>query len=127
MPRFRAEVGPFVGMAGSLNLRYLDGGFTGMESGDGVVGGADLSMRFGYGIEGVIGEEGDGLVYFSLGYSGDTPSSNKFSEAAAAQDSRLVHDRHSGAHGIFGTNTHAVLRDSRRSAAALANVFRESN
>ena len=86
MPRFRAEVGPFVGMAGSLNLRYLDGGFTGMESGDGVVGGADLSMRFGYGIEGVIGEEGDGLVYFSLGYSGDTPSSNKFSESAAAQN-----------------------------------------
>jgi len=87
MPRFRAEVGTFVGMAGSLNLRYLDGGFTGMESGDGVVGGADLSMRFGYGIEGVIGEEGDGLVYFSLGYSGDTPSSNKFSEGVAAQDS----------------------------------------
>jgi len=87
MPRFRAEVGPFVGMAGSLNLRYLDGGFTGMENGDGVVGGADLSMRFGYGIEGVIGEEGDGLVYFSLGYSGDTPSSNKFSEGIAAQDS----------------------------------------
>jgi len=86
MPRFRAEVGPFVGMAGSLNLRYLDGGFTGMESGDGVVGGADLSMRFGYGIEGVIGEEGDGLVYFSLGYSGDTPSSNKFSQSSAAQN-----------------------------------------
>ena len=87
MPRFRAEVGPFVGMAGSLNLRYLNGGFTGLESGDGVIGGADLSMRFGYGIEGVIGEEGDGLVYFSLGYSGDTPSSNKFSEGVAAQDS----------------------------------------
>ena len=86
MPRFRAEIGPFVGMAGSLNLRYLDGGFTGMESGDGVVGGADLSLRFGYGIEGVIGEEGDGLVYFSLGYSGDTPSSNKFSEAIDSQD-----------------------------------------
>jgi len=86
MPRFRAEVGPFVGMAGSLNLRYLDGGFTGMESGGGVVGGADLSMRFGYGIEGVIGEEGDGLVYFSLGYSGDTPSSNKFSQSSAAQN-----------------------------------------
>ena len=87
MPRFRAEVGPFIGMAGSLNLRYLDGGFTGLESGGGVVGGADLSLRVGYGIEGVIGEEGDGLVYLSMGYSGDTPSSNKFTEAiASAQD-----------------------------------------
>ena len=34
----------------------------------------------------MIGEEGDGLVYFSLGYSGDTPSSNKFSEAASVQE-----------------------------------------
>ena len=41
---------------------------------------------FGYGLDGVLGEEGDGLVYFSVGYSGDTPSSNKFSEAAAAQE-----------------------------------------
>jgi hypothetical protein len=84
MPRFRAEVGAFIGAAGSLDLRYLDGGFTGLESGDGVVAGADLSLRFGYGLEGVIGEEGDGLVYFSLGFNGQTPSSNRFTEAAAA-------------------------------------------
>ena len=86
MPRFRAEVGPFIGAAGSLDVRYLDGGFTGLESGNGFVGGADLSLRLGYGLDGVLGEEGDGLVYFSVGYSGDTPSSNKFSEAAAAQE-----------------------------------------
>ncbi len=86
MPRFRAEVGPFIGVAGSLDLRYLDGGFTGLESGDGLVGGADLALRFGYGIEGVLGEEGDGLVFISVGYKGDTPSSNKFTEAAPAQE-----------------------------------------
>jgi hypothetical protein len=86
MPRFRAELGPFIGAAGSLEARYLDGGFTGLESGNGFVGGADLSLRLGYGLDGVLGEEGDGLVYFSVGYSGDTPSTNKFSEAAAAQE-----------------------------------------
>lgn len=86
MPRFRAEVGPFIGVAGSLDLRYLDGGFTGLEDGNGFVGGADLSLRFGYGLEGVLGEEGDGLVYFSVGYRGDTPSTNKFTEAAPAQE-----------------------------------------
>ncbi len=86
MPRFRAEVGPFIGVAGSLDVRYLDGGFTGLESGNGFVGGADLSLRLGYGLDGVLGEEGDGLVYFSVGYSGDTPSTNKFTEAAAAQE-----------------------------------------
>jgi hypothetical protein len=86
MPRFRSELGAFIGVAGSLDLRYLDGGFTDFESGSGFIGGADLSLRLGYGLEGVIGEEGDGLVYFSVGYSGDTPSTNKFSEAAAAQN-----------------------------------------
>jgi hypothetical protein len=86
MPRFRAEVGAFIGAAGFLDVRYLDGGFTGMESGNGFVGRADLSLRFGYGLEGVLGEQGDGLIYFSVGYSGDTPSTNKFSDAAIAQE-----------------------------------------
>ena len=86
MPRFRAELGPFIGVAGSLNVRATDGGFTGLESGNGFVGGADLSLRLGYGLDGMIGEEGDGLVYLSLGYSGDTPSTNKYSEAAPAQE-----------------------------------------
>lgn len=85
MPRFRAELGPFIGVAGSLSVRSVDGGFTGLESGSGFIGGADLSLRFGYGLEGVIGAEGDGLVYFSVGYSGDTPSTNKYTEAAPAQ------------------------------------------
>lgn len=86
MPRFRAELGPFIGVAGSLSVRAVDGGFTGLENGSGFVGGADLSLRLGYGLEGVIGEEGDGLVYFSVGYSGDTPSTNKYTEAAPAQE-----------------------------------------
>ena len=85
MPRFRSELGPFIGVAGSLNVRSVDGGFTGLEEGSGFVGGADLSLRLGYGLDGVIDEGGDGLVYFSLGYSGDTPSSNKYTEAAPAQ------------------------------------------
>jgi hypothetical protein len=63
----------------------VDGGFTGLESGGGFVGGADLSLRFGFGLDGVIDEGGDGLLYFSVGYSGDTPSSNKYTEAAPAQ------------------------------------------
>ena len=86
MPRFRAEIGPFIGIAGALDVRYLDGGFTGLEDGRGFVGGADLSLRFGYGLDGVLGEQGDGLVYFSVGYRGDTPSSNKFTEVAAAEE-----------------------------------------
>ena len=102
MPRFRAEVGPFIGMAGSLNLRYLDGAFTGFESGGGAVGGADLSLRIGYGLEDVLGEEGDGLVYLSVGYSGDTPSTNKFSDAPNAQGAGSFNTAIPGRTGFSG-------------------------
>jgi hypothetical protein len=85
MPRFRSELGPFIGVAGSLDVRSVDGGFTGLEDGSGFVGGADLSLRVGYGLDGVIDEGGDGLVYFSVGFRGDTPSTNKYTEAAPAQ------------------------------------------
>src|SRR5688572_26133046 len=64
MPRFRSELGPFIGVAGSLSARAVEGGFTGLENGSGYVGGADLSLRLGYGLEGVIDEGGDGLVFF---------------------------------------------------------------
>jgi len=85
MPRFRAEVGPFIGVAGSLDVRYLDGGYTGLESDNGFIGGADLSLRFGYGLEGALDQSGDGLIYFAVGYRGDTPSSNKFGTSSFAQ------------------------------------------
>jgi hypothetical protein len=85
MPRFRSELGPFIGVAGSLDVRSVDGGFTDLASGSGFVGGADLSLRLGYGLDGVIDEGGDGLVYLSVGYRGDTPSTNKYTEAAPAQ------------------------------------------
>ena len=86
MPRFRAEIGPFIGAAGSLDGRYVDGGFTGLESGSGLIGGAELALRFGYGLEGVLGTESDGLVFFSVGFKGDTPSTNKFSTASVVQE-----------------------------------------
>ena len=84
MPRFRSEVGPFVGVAGQLDLRFIDGGYTGFESGNGYIGGADLAARFGYGLEGVLGEAGDGLFFLSVGYRGDTQSSNRYTSASFA-------------------------------------------
>ena len=83
MPRFRAEVGPFIGVAGTLDARYLDDGFTGNEGG-GYVAGADLSFRVGMGLEGVLGEAGDGLVFLSAGYRGDAQSTNDFVDAPGA-------------------------------------------
>ena len=76
MPRFRAEVGPFIGFAGSGDMRGISGGHDPSVTDKGWIGGADLSLRAGLGLDGVIGESGDGLIFASLGVRGDTRSSN---------------------------------------------------
>ncbi len=84
MPRFRSEVGPFVGLSAVIDGRSVDGGFTPTE-GSGVIGGVEMSGRVGLGLEGVMGDSGDGLVFLSLGLRGDSASSNSVSDAPVAQ------------------------------------------
>jgi len=86
MPRFRAEVGTFVGFAGAIDLRGVDGGFDPAITASGLLGGADLSMRAGLGLDGVLGEGGDGLVFVSLGVRGDTQSSSRRPVSSPALD-----------------------------------------
>jgi hypothetical protein len=76
MPRFRAEVGPFIGFVGSGDVRVINGGYTPEVTDNGWIAGADLSLRAGLGLDGVVGDAGDGLVFASLGVRGDTRSSN---------------------------------------------------
>jgi hypothetical protein len=84
MPRFRAEVGPFIGFAGSGDIRGIGGGYIPSVTSDGWIGGAELSLRAGLGLDGVIGESGDGLVFGSIGLRGDTRSSNTLPVSSAA-------------------------------------------
>lgn len=84
MPRFRSEVGPFLGLATALDGRYVDGSFTPSESG-GVVGGVELAARLGLGLEGVTGESGDGLVFLTAGLRGESSSSHSIADPALAQ------------------------------------------
>ena len=84
MPRFRAEVGPFIGFVGSGDVRTVDGGYDPSITDNGWIAGADLSLRAGLGLDGVIGESGDGLVFASLGVRGDTRSSNRLPASSPA-------------------------------------------
>lgn len=84
MPRFRAEVGPFVGFVGSGDIRSVSGGYDPSVTDNGWIAGADLSVRAGLGLDGVIGESGDGLVFASLGLRGDTRSTNKLPVSSPA-------------------------------------------
>jgi hypothetical protein len=78
LPRFKAELGLFVGVATDIRTNGLDGGFGVDQTTAGAVGGLDLNVRFGLGIEGVINEAGDGLVFLQFGWRQDSPSSMNF-------------------------------------------------
>src|SRR6185369_8883756 len=72
MPRFRAEVGPFIGVTGSFGLRGIDGGFVDGQGSNGWISDVDLAVRAGLGLDGVLGDSGDGLVFVSLGMRADS-------------------------------------------------------
>jgi hypothetical protein len=77
LPRTRSEVGKFVGLAGTIDARVIDGGFVPSETSSGLIGGLDIGFRVGLGLEGALGDSGDGLVFGQIGYRAETPSSNK--------------------------------------------------
>lgn len=80
MPRFRSEVGPYVGLSGGTDLQFINGGFESSQSQNGLVGGVDISFRIGVGLEGALGDAGDGMVFAQVGYRGTWPSTNRFSQ-----------------------------------------------
>jgi len=73
-------VGPFVGLSGAVDGRVVDGGFAPGQTSRGFVGGLDLSVRAGFGLDGVMGDAGDGLVYGSIGLRTEGASTNRFKE-----------------------------------------------
>ncbi|MCW8806224.1 MAG: hypothetical protein OQK56_07175, partial [Ignavibacteriaceae bacterium] len=81
LPRFKAELGLFLGIATDLRTNGLDGGFGENQTLAGAVGGLDLNVRFGLGIDGVLNESGDGLVFLQIGWRQDSPSTMNYGNA----------------------------------------------
>ena len=67
-PRFRSEMGTFIGISSSLNTYSLSGGFGADQTQPGAVGGIEANLRFGFGMDGVLNEAGDGLVFLQFGW-----------------------------------------------------------
>lgn len=78
-PRFRSEIGTFMGVAGAIDGRWTDGAFLPSQTDNGFIGAAEVAFRAGVGFEGVVGEESDGLVFASLGFRANSNSSNSSS------------------------------------------------
>lgn len=81
LPRFRTELGPFVGFSPFIRAQGLDGGFSESQSQPGLVAGLGLNARVGFGLDGVTSESGDGLVFADVGLLTDNASTNQFINA----------------------------------------------
>jgi len=66
LPRFRAEIGPFVGIASGVSGSGAGGGFTEGSEG-GTQSSLDVGVRLGVGLDALLGDAGDGLMYLQVG------------------------------------------------------------
>jgi len=83
LPRFSAELGMFIGVVPALHGATLRGGFGIDQNTLGGVGGIDVAVRLGIGLEGVLNESGDGLIFLDLGWRQDGSSTMKFGDSPA--------------------------------------------
>ena len=81
LPRFHAELGPFVGVSAAARGATLAGGFGSTQTGASTTGGLEAAVRVGLGLEGVLNESGDGLVFAEVGLRQDAATA-RCSDAA---------------------------------------------
>jgi hypothetical protein len=72
LPRFRSELGPFIGLSSGVSAVALSGGFGSNQTNAGVTGELDLSFRIGLGVEGVLNASSDGLTFIDVGVRQDS-------------------------------------------------------
>jgi hypothetical protein len=75
LPRFRAELGAFFGFSPSLRGAAIFGGFGLNQKTAGFIGGLEGSVRIGLGLDGILNEASDGLVFLDVGWRQDGSSS----------------------------------------------------
>jgi hypothetical protein len=75
-PRFRAELGPFIGLTPATRSTAIGGGFGEGQQTVGYVPTIEASVRMGLGLEGVMNESGDGLVFLDVGVRLDGASTS---------------------------------------------------
>jgi hypothetical protein len=78
LPRFRSELGTFIGLVPAARAGTYFGGFDDKQKEVGAGGGLDMALRFGLGLEGIINESGDGLAFLDVGIRQDAASTSKF-------------------------------------------------
>jgi hypothetical protein len=74
IPRFRSELGPFIGVVPAIIGNTTKGGFGYEQNKVMANGGLEVAVRLGVGLEGVLNESGDGLMFLDFGFRQDGAS-----------------------------------------------------
>ena len=74
LPRFRAEIGSFIGLTSGVSGAGSGGGFTDSGSG-GAQSSLDVGVRLGLGLDGLLGDSGDGLIFIQGSFVSQSRSS----------------------------------------------------
>ena len=75
LPRFRSELGPFVGLSTAAQFGAVSGGFAATQNATSSVGSLEANLRVGIGLEGILNESSDGLVFAEFGIREDRHAS----------------------------------------------------
>ena len=67
MPRFRSEIGPFIGLAAGISAGWGSSGFESTDSPGRAAGTMEIGARGGLGLEALLGEAGDGQIFLQVG------------------------------------------------------------
>jgi hypothetical protein len=79
LPRFRAEIGGFVGLSASFRTSLWGDDFDHLKMKPFVIASQSLSLRFGFGLDGVTSTANDGTMFFEIGASSDNASPSEIS------------------------------------------------
>jgi hypothetical protein len=75
LPRFRSELGAFVGISTGLRGGAVTHGFGPHQAGASATGAIELAARAGLGLDGILNDSSDGLVFVEFGVRDDTHAS----------------------------------------------------
>jgi hypothetical protein len=75
LPRFRSELGAFVGLSTGFRGGLLTHGFGPGEAGASATSGIELAARVGLGLNGILNDSSDGLVFLEFGVRNDNHAS----------------------------------------------------
>ena len=78
LPRFRTEMGTFVGLSTGFRGGLLTHGFGSGEDGVSTDSGIELAGRVGLGMDGIVDESSDGLVFVEGGFREDSGVSGAY-------------------------------------------------